>query len=271
MWNLSGMKKGLDKSVEFMKKEFLHKADESRIIPSSYVTYTMSDEEDESVFVMNTDSATVGDVLAAFPLGSAHIRFKVSDDQFGHVWQDPGNHSERAPKFGQNIVLRVMTVPYELRSKAVMAARIIKPVVAPNREELVKARLEAEAAQVKKARDFAAASAAGESIRRDKKSEIQNEIGSVLDSWALTEQGKLKDVRTLLSTMDSVLWSKSGWESVALSELMMNESVVKKVYRKAILVCHPDKHQDKCVEEQYRADRIFNAINESYKVFGRPI
>ena len=38
-------------------------------------------------------------------------------------------------------------------------------------------------------------------------------------------------------------------------------------YRKAILMCHPDKQKDAPPEQVYRADRIFNALSESWKNF----
>jgi hypothetical protein len=137
----------------------------------------------------------------------------------------------------------------------------------PNREELVKARLEREAAQVQAARDLAQANATGEATRRQQKLDMQSQLGPELDRWAMTEQGKFKDVRSLLSSMSSVLWPNSGWEDPPFGELMINEAALKKTYRKAIIICHPDKHQSASTEQQYRADRIFNAINESFKSF----
>ena len=91
-----------------------------------------------------------------------------------------------------------------------------------------------------------------------------------MDKWALTEQGKFKDVRSLLSTMGSVLWEGSGWVDVPMGELMISDAAVKKTYRKAIGLRHPDRHQKESADQQYRADRIFNAINESYKLFTSP-
>ena len=131
----------------------------------------------------------------------------------------------------------------------------------------MKIRKEAEAVKVQAARDFASANAQEESTRRQDKLDVQARIGAELDRWALTEQSHLKDVRTLLSTCSAVLWQNSGWVDVSLGELMANEATVKKAHRRAIIMCHPDRHQQASAEQQYRADRVFNAINESYKIF----
>ncbi len=90
-----------------------------------------------------------------------------------------------------------------------------------------------------------------------------------MDLWALVSvtdgSRKYKDIRTLLSSLDQVLWPDSGWKSVSAGDLLMSDAAVKKTYRLAITLCHPDKHKADSPEREARADRIFNALNESFK------
>ncbi|KAE8609666.1 hypothetical protein XENTR_v10011874 [Xenopus tropicalis] len=54
-------------------------------------------------------------------------------------------------------------------------------------------------------------------------------------------EGKERNIRALLSTMHTVLWAgETKWKPVSMADLVTPEQV-KKVYRKAVLVVHPDK------------------------------
>lgn len=91
-------------------------------------------------------------------------------------------------------------------------------------------------------------------------------LKDILDKWTFTPAGEVKDIRALLSSLHTVLWENSGWQQVTIGDLLGAGSV-KKAYRKATLLVHPDKHQNDDGETQYRADRIFDAIQESFKGF----
>lgn len=287
MWNsLEGaVKKGLDKGLDFVKKV----TDQPSPVPVSsdgvFVTYTLKeaadsidhmiescDVEGSVFFVPKKSQLTVKDVKQYFPIpGPMTFRFKLEDDLFDFVWIESLPDSVIVPLYRGNLVLQVLRLPVQLQPDVSAEARSAQeqapPQALPSREELIRQRQEAEAAVVMAARQFAHQNAADEKQRRDDKISASNFLGPELDKWALTEQGKFKDVRSLLSSMASVLWANSGWTEVPMGELMMSDAAVKKSYRKAIILCHPDKHQSASAEQQYRADRIFNAINESYKLF----
>merc|ERR1719203_1322397 len=96
---------------------------------------------------------------------------------------------------------------------------------------------------------------------------MNNELAAEMDCWAKMPDGQsYKDIKVLLSTLHTVTWPNSGWKECPLSELVTNESNIKKYYRKAILLAHPDKHSDTSPTQQVRADRIFQALNEAFKV-----
>lgn len=99
------------------------------------------------------------------------------------------------------------------------------------------------------------------------KVESGNKIGSEMDRWAKTPDGQsYKDVKVLLSTLHTVMWPDSGWKELPLSELVSGAAAVKKHYRRAILIVHPDKQKEANPEQQVRADRAFQALNEAFKV-----
>jgi len=99
------------------------------------------------------------------------------------------------------------------------------------------------------------------------KVESNNKIGTEMDRWARMGDGQsFKDIKVLLSTMHTVMWPDSGWKELPLSELVSGGAAVKKHYRRAILVVHPDKQKDANPEQQVRADRAFQALNEAFKL-----
>ena len=118
---------------------------------------------------------------------------------------------------------------------------------------------------VGEARQKNAENAAQEEAQRAAKIAASREHEVAIEKWHKNPDGTCKDVRTLLGTLHEVLWENSGWQPVPLSELMTNAAALKKAHRKCILLTHPDKHQNASSEQIYRADRIFNAVNDGFK------
>ncbi|XP_073810376.1 auxilin isoform X12 [Danio rerio] len=78
-------------------------------------------------------------------------------------------------------------------------------------------------------------------------------------------EGKERNIRALLSTMHTVLWEgETRWKPVGMADLVTPEQV-KKVYRKAVLVVHPDKATGQPYE-QY-AKMIFMELNDAWSEF----
>ncbi|KAM9324099.1 auxilin [Gastrophryne carolinensis] len=78
-------------------------------------------------------------------------------------------------------------------------------------------------------------------------------------------EGKERNIRALLSTMHTVLWEgEAKWRPVGMADLVTPEQV-KKVYRKAVLVVHPDKATGQPYE-QY-AKMIFMELNDAWSEF----
>eukprot|EP00850_Spirogloea_muscicola_P022673 SM000306S11746 [mRNA] locus=s306:6305:9634:- [translate_table: standard] len=93
--------------------------------------------------------------------------------------------------------------------------------------------------------------------------------GDLLDAeikrWAAGKEGNL---RALLSTLQYVLWPECNWTPVSLTDVIEGASV-KKVYRRATLVVHPDKVQQKgaTIQQKYIAEKVFDLLKEAWNKF----
>ncbi|XP_047447535.1 cyclin-G-associated kinase isoform X1 [Mugil cephalus] len=78
-------------------------------------------------------------------------------------------------------------------------------------------------------------------------------------------EGKERNIRALLSTLHTVLWEgETRWKPVGMADLVTPDQV-KKYYRKAVLVVHPDKATGQSYE-QY-AKMIFMELNDAWSEF----
>ena len=103
-----------------------------------------------------------------------------------------------------------------------------------------------------------------ESDAADKKAAV-HALEDRLNAWSLKD-GQRKGIRTLLSSLHTVLWPNSGWKPVGLADLI-DLNAIKKVQRKAMLLVHPDKLQDATPEQKVVAEHAFDALNSAYDRF----
>lgn len=94
---------------------------------------------------------------------------------------------------------------------------------------------------------------------------IRERLRPEIDEWCA---GKKDNIRSLLCTMDKVMWEGSGWKSPSVVDVMETPSV-RKWYMKANLVVHPDKVKQKngSLEELSRAEMIFDVLKHSWGMF----
>ncbi|XP_033637106.1 cyclin-G-associated kinase-like [Asterias rubens] len=78
-------------------------------------------------------------------------------------------------------------------------------------------------------------------------------------------QGKERNIRTLISSLHTVLWEEeSRWKQVGMHQLV-TAGEVKKLYRKACLCIHPDKHTG--TPHQELTKLIFMELNDAWAEF----
>ncbi|XP_030447017.1 J domain-containing protein required for chloroplast accumulation response 1 isoform X2 [Syzygium oleosum] len=90
-------------------------------------------------------------------------------------------------------------------------------------------------------------------------------IDAKIRQWS---RGKEGNIRSLLSTLQYVLWPKSGWKPVPLVDIIEGPAV-KRAYQKALLCLHPDKLQQKgaASHQKYIAEQVFDILQESWTHF----
>ncbi|XP_078442519.1 uncharacterized protein LOC144712191 isoform X2 [Wolffia australiana] len=81
-------------------------------------------------------------------------------------------------------------------------------------------------------------------------------------------KGKEGNIRSLLSTLQYVLWPESGWKPVPLVDIIEGHSV-RRAYQKAMLCLHPDKLQQKGADVHQRnvAEKVFNILQDAWTNF----
>ncbi|KAK6792876.1 hypothetical protein RDI58_011957 [Solanum bulbocastanum] len=97
------------------------------------------------------------------------------------------------------------------------------------------------------------------------KSEDNQASDAKIKQWS---QGRKGNIRSLLSTLQLVLWPESGWKPVALMDLMEGNQV-KRAYQRALLYIHPDKLQQKgaAAHQKYIAAKVFDILQEAWDQF----
>ncbi|XP_049390327.1 J domain-containing protein required for chloroplast accumulation response 1 isoform X2 [Solanum stenotomum] len=97
------------------------------------------------------------------------------------------------------------------------------------------------------------------------KSEDNQASDAKIKQWS---QGRKGNIRSLLSTLQLVLWPDSGWKPVALMDLMEGNQV-KRAYQRALLYIHPDKLQQKgaAAHQKYIAEKVFDILQEAWDHF----
>ncbi|XP_054628572.1 cyclin-G-associated kinase isoform X2 [Dunckerocampus dactyliophorus] len=99
-------------------------------------------------------------------------------------------------------------------------------------------------------------------MRREEITKEMDPLKLQLLDWI---EGKERNIRALLSTLHTVLWEgETRWKPVGMADLVTPDQV-KKFYRKAVLVVHPDKATGQPYE-QY-AKMIFMELNDAWSEF----
>ncbi len=93
------------------------------------------------------------------------------------------------------------------------------------------------------------------------KKQLESTVHAQVDAWA---GNKKNNLRSLLSALHQILWEDSGWQEAPLSELVQ-PGALKKYYRKAVVIVHPDKTTGKPIEIKLKAERLFELLSEAAK------
>lgn len=109
---------------------------------------------------------------------------------------------------------------------------------------------------------------------QEAKRHAESRLRPVLDAWAfgVDEHGvvgdRLRSLLVLLSSLQAVLWEDSEWEPVEFADLVIQPGTTgKRNWRRALLMCHPDKHMNSPAEVQVRAEYITDVLTKAFREF----
>ena len=80
------------------------------------------------------------------------------------------------------------------------------------------------------------------------------------------KDGKARNLRALLCSLDTVLWEQTKWTKCGMHQLV-TPADVKKMYRKACLAVHPDKQVG--TENEELSKLIFMELNDAWSDFDK--
>ncbi|CAA7035771.1 unnamed protein product [Microthlaspi erraticum] len=117
----------------------------------------------------------------------------------------------------------------------------------------------AKALAEKNMRDLVAQREQAERIR------VAETLDAEVKRWS---SGKEGNIRALLSTLQYILGSESGWQPLPLTEVITS-AAVKRAYRKATLCVHPDKLQQRgaTIHQKYICEKVFDLLKEAWNRF----
>ena len=120
------------------------------------------------------------------------------------------------------------------------------------------------AEQEKKVAEFKAREAK-KKADEDVEDVIRRQFDPKIKAWA-EEHGKKKQLRALLASLHTVLWSGAKWKQLTIGDLL-DDGKVRRAFLKASLVVHPDKTSDLNPEQRFLAKRIFDALSQAKTEF----
>jgi tetratricopeptide (TPR) repeat protein len=98
----------------------------------------------------------------------------------------------------------------------------------------------------------------------DQKLRITDQVEARVNAW---KQGKEANIRALLSSLHTLLWSELNWKTIGLGDVL-TEKQVKICYMRAIGKLHPDKlSQTTTVDQKLMANLVFATLNRSWDEF----
>ncbi|GAV65665.1 DnaJ domain-containing protein [Cephalotus follicularis] len=94
------------------------------------------------------------------------------------------------------------------------------------------------------------------------KDRLAEALDAEIKRWSNGKEGNL---RALLSTLQYILGTDGGWKPMPLTDIITT-TAVKKAYRKATLLVHPDKLQQRgaSIQQKYICEKVFDLLKEAW-------
>ena len=139
------------------------------------------------------------------------------------------------------------------------------------KSDLVKSRVMARRAELRRVqagRQLEMDAAASSELREaEEKDAARREFEKRINTWALEPLGgKPREIRTLLVTLQSVLWEGSGWEPIGLDKVVV-PSRVRLHFMRACTKVHPDKQSALNAGQRFVATQVFSILTTAFRDF----
>lgn len=135
-----------------------------------------------------------------------------------------------------------------------------------NRNELIAKKNEKIQDQINEALEFKKELDEKKETEAQEFDEARTKYEAKIMTWSTINGNEKRNVRSLLSSMHTVVWEGCRWKPIGLGDLL-DPRQVKQQYRKAMLIVHTDKTPHEPVYVRFIAKRCFEAINEAYEEF----
>lgn len=222
-----------------------------------------NDHDNELNFYANDNISNSSNSNCDFE-GNVNFNVDISvDDDLVDVFSSSNISSSSISNFMEVGSPSATSTALSTASTAVPAST--EPQAPLDRAELAAARKAAVDDKVKEALEFKLELDANAKKEAEELESAKNQHDKQLSEWAASNNEK-RNIRTLLTTMQNVLWPNNKWKTVTLGDVIDSRKV-KLTYRKAMLVVHPDRCSNATAEVRFIAKRIFEAINEAYQEF----
>lgn len=99
----------------------------------------------------------------------------------------------------------------------------------------------------------------------DGKLKVGRELEERYKAWEERHTQK-NNLRTLLTTLHSVMWQGSNWKPIGPGDLVTTKQV-RLQFLKALQVVHPDHHQNDPADIQFISERCYAALSEAWRRF----
>jgi hypothetical protein len=118
---------------------------------------------------------------------------------------------------------------------------------------------------------------ADEEAKRNQWDASRERLQRGIDQWIGVPQAgvpagyiapKKNHIKVLLCTLHQILWKGNTWQIIGMDK-MSDPNQVKKFYRKAMMMCHPDKinQNDEDHDKIYIANQCFAALNDAFNEY----
>jgi len=107
--------------------------------------------------------------------------------------------------------------------------------------------------------------AAAEANKQQARLEAVGQVEEKLKAWQF-KSGVQRNLRNLLSSLNTILWPDCGWKGPSMADLM-DSAGVEKWFKKARFFVHPDRQHDLTPEQEVIVQKVYEALQSAHQKY----